>query len=382
MLDALRREEPRHLWGQAVVLLIVLAGLSWMGLNAVENMERRGLSLGFGFLFQRAGFAISEHLIAFSPSDTFARALMVGAVNTVWVAFWGCLLTTIVGIVGGMARVSSNPLVARIAELYVEVGRNVPVLLQLLFWYSVIRALGGPGSALELVPGMFVSNRGLQFPTLDYTGGPTGPVLGLVITGVILAAVRIPFQRRFESPAVRGRFRLASVATLCVGVLLGGWLAGGTLSLNVPALRGFNFAGGSNISAEFTALLVGLTFYTGAFVTEIVRGGIQAVHAGQWEAGKSLGLSGYRTFSLIILPQVMRMILPPLTSQYINLTKNSSIAVAIGYPDLINISNTSINQTGQAVQIVVLFMAVYLAISLTISALANGYGLYVKRRGG
>lgn len=252
-----------------------------------------------------------------------------------------------------------------------ELGRNVPILLQLLFWYSLVTKLGGPRTATELLPGVYLSNRGLQLPALVHTATSWTTVAallsGLTVLGLLLAWRRATGRRYGLSigPAL--------MLTL-LGALVGGGISGASVQVQVPELRGFNFEGGITVSAESTALLFGLTFYTGAFVAEIVRGGIVSVPKGQWEASKALGLPDHRTFAKVILPHVVRAILPPLTNQYINLAKNTSVAVAIGYPDLTNVANTSINQTGRAVQIVLVLMAFYLMVSLSISALAGWYG--------
>ncbi|HKU45603.1 MAG TPA: ABC transporter permease subunit [Burkholderiales bacterium] len=283
--------------------------------NTLANLEARKIASGFGFLGRESGFEIGETVfMRYSASDTYLRALVVGLTNTLAVALVGVVLATGLGTVIGLARLSKNFLLRSLSGGYIEFIRNVPLLVQLFFWYAVItEGLPGPREALSPLPGVFLSNRGLFFPTFS----------------------------------------------------------------SVPELQGFNFAGGLAVSPEFAALLIGLTLYTAAFIAEIVRAGILAVDRGQGEAAHALGLSRGQTTRLVILPQALRVIVPPMTSQYLNLTKNSSLAVAIGYPDLVSIANTTMNQTGQAIEGITIIMAVYLTISLSISAFMNWYNAHV-----
>jgi general L-amino acid transport system permease protein len=356
---------------QAALVACVAAVAFLLWWNASGNIARRGLEVGFAFLQRTANFAIGESVIPYSPADSYARALLAGLSNTVVVALFGCLLTTVFGVLFGVLRLSPNPFLSRLVGLYVEIGRNVPLLLQLFFWYSLCTRLSGPRQALSPLPGVFLSNRGLRLPSFVANDGLLLTVLGLAIAGVVWLVLRRWAGHVQERTGQRPRILPWGLAALVLAPLAGSQLATSPLAIDVPELRGFNFVGGQEFSPEFVALLFGLVFYTTAFVTEIVRGGIQSVPKGQWEAARALGLPAQRIMRLVILPQAMRTIIPPLASQYINLTKNSSLAVAIGFPDLINISNTVINQTGQALEVIFIFMGSYLTLNLMISALMN-----------
>jgi len=359
---------------QAVALAAV-AGLAWFLVsNTLANLAARNIASGFGFLGREAGFAIGETPIRYGPQDTYARALLVGLLNTVRVAVVGIVLATLLGTLMGIARLSRNWLVAKLAAAYVELMRNTPLLLQLFLWYALItETMPAARQAVELLPGVFISNRGIKLPLpADHLGfdlAAAGFALAVVLA---LALAHVMRRRQQASGDVRpiGRW----IAALLVGLPLAGWLAGGApLDFDVPRLRGFGFVGGATLTPEYTALLFGLVVYTGAFIAEVVRAGIQSVDRGQWEAAESLGLRRGAVLRLVVLPQALRVIIPPITSQYLNLTKNSSLAVAIGYPDIVSVANTTLNQTGQAIEGVLIIMAVYLAVSLSISVLMNLY---------
>lgn len=357
-----------------VVALALVALVAWFLVsNTLHNLAVRNISTGFGFLDREAGFAIGESAIAYTPSDTYGRAIMVGLGNTLRVAVLGIVLATLLGVVIGIGRLSKNWLVARLTSLYVEVMRNVPLLLQLFFWYALItETMPGPRQALNPLPGVFISNRGIKVPGLE--GGSLDAILG----GLALAIVAILVlghwarKRQHESGQI---FPLGRTAIgLLIALPVAGWLlTGASLSLNMPELKGFNFQGGLTLSPEFAALLAGLVIYTSAFIAEVVRSGIQAVNAGQWEAAGALGLRRSLVLRLVVLPQALRVIIPPMTSQYLNLTKNSSLAVAIGYPDIVSVVNTTLNQTGQAIEGILIIMAAYLTVSLSISIFMNWY---------
>jgi general L-amino acid transport system permease protein len=359
---------------QVLVVGIIALGLAYFISNVVTNLERQRIASGFGFLDREAGFAIGESLIPYSASDTYGRAFLVGLLNTFRVGILGILLATILGVVIGVARLSSNWLVAKLAAVYVEVMRNLPLLLQLFIWYGVLTlSLPGPRQALTPVEGVFVSNRGLRFavPAED-------PVYFWMLVAFLAAIVASFGVSRYAKRRQHLTGQQTPVGRIVLSLLLGlpfvVWLLGGApTAMDVPELRGFNFVGGVNLSPEFAALLLGLSTYTAAFIAEIVRAGILAVPHGQKEAAAALGLSPGRTLRLVVLPQALRIIVPPTTSQYLNLFKNSSLAVAIGYPDLVSIGNTTLNQTGQAIEAISIFMAVYLFISLTISLFMNWY---------
>ncbi|MGZ9034176.1 MAG: amino acid ABC transporter permease [Rhodospirillales bacterium] len=366
--------------------LLVLGGVVLLGAylvgNTLDNLERRNIATGFGFLGREAGFDISESLIPYSPANTYFRALLVGLLNTLLVSVLGVVMATLLGTIAGIARLSRNWLVARLATVYVETLRNIPVLLQLFFWYTLItEALPGSRQALNPLPGVFLSNRGMRLPVpvADQAYLYAGLGLALGVAGAWL------FSRWAKSHQDRTGHILPRGwigAGMIIGLPLTGYLLGGApTAMDVPALQGFNFTGGVAVTPEFAALLVGLVVYTGSYIAEIVRGGILAVSHGQTEAGLALGLHRGAVLRLIVLPQALRVIIPPLTSQYLNLTKNSSLAVAIGFPDLVSAANTSINQTGQAVEGIAIIMAVYLTVSLSISAVMNWYNRRIALQG-
>ncbi|HXH03165.1 MAG TPA: amino acid ABC transporter permease [Candidatus Competibacteraceae bacterium] len=361
-----------------VYQILVLGGVLLLGWYLVSNtlhrLEQQSIATGFGFLEKEAGFGISESLIAYTPADTYLRAFLVGVLNTFKVGLVGIVLATLIGTVIGIARLSSNWLIARLAAIYVEGLRNIPLLLQLFLWYSLINeSLPGPRQALSPLPGVFMSNRGLYLPApvwqADY-----GYVALALIVAVVLALLLVRWAHRRQD--LTGQ--QVPLSLLVLGPVLGlpvlvFFVLGAPLQWSVPELKGFNFQGGLSLSPEYAALLTGLTLYTAAFIAEIVRSGIQAVAKGQSEAALSLGLPRSKVLRLVILPQALRVIVPPLTSQYLNLIKNSSLAVAIGYPDLVSIANTTLNQTGQAVEGIAMIMATYLTISLAIAAFMNWY---------
>jgi general L-amino acid transport system permease protein len=340
----------------------------------VVNLRRQNIASGFGFLDREAAFGIGESLIPYSPADTYARAFLVGLLNTLYVAALGIVLATILGTVMGIARLSRNWLISKLAQIYVETFRNIPLLLQLFFWWGLLReSAPAPRQSWEPLPDVFVSNRGIAFPLPNPE--PVYGWMALALCVGVVATVGISRWARQRQARTGEQFPTGWVGLgLILGLPLIVFLGGGApLSLDRPELKGFNFAGGHAVSPEFAALLLGLVVYTGTFIAEIVRAGILAVSWGQSEAAMALGLkSGQRT-RLIVLPQALRVIIPPITSTYLSLTKNSSLAVAIGYPDLVSVANTMINQTGQAVEGITMIMAVYLTISLTISVLMNLY---------
>jgi general L-amino acid transport system permease protein len=359
---------------QVLFVAAVLALGAFLVHNTLENLRRQNIASGFAFLDREAGFSIGEHLIAYSPASTYARAFLVGLTNTLYVAALGIVLATVFGTVMGLARLSTNWLVAKLAQIYVETFRNVPLALQLFFWWGLLRSYApAPRQAWQPLPDVFVSNRGLAFP-LPHGDPAYWWMLAASAVGIAAAWGLSRWvqrrQARTGQPFPAGTVGLALIIGPPVLVFVA---AGMPLLLDLPELRGFNFAGGGSASPEFAALLLGLVIYTGAFIAEIVRAGILAVSWGQSEAAMSLGLTNGQRMRLVVLPQALRVIVPPMTSQYLNLTKNSSLAVIIGYPDLVSIANTTINQTGQAVEGIAMIMAVYLAISLVISFLMNLY---------
>ena len=358
--------------------ILVLAGVVLVGWylfsNTLANLERQNIASGFGFLDREAGFAISEGLIPYDASHTYGRALMVGLLNTLLVAALGIVLATVIGALIGVARLSTNWLVAKLASTYVEVIRNIPLLLQLFVWYGVITvSLPHPREALSPAAGVFLSNRGFKLPAP--VADPVHFYMGIAfLIGVVLAVLVARWGRRRQDLTGQSFPSFWAGLGLIFGLPLVVWLIGGApTALDMPELRGFNFRGGMTFSPEFAAVLFGLTFYTAGFIAEIVRSGILAVSHGQSEAASALGLRRGLVLRLVVMPQAVRIIVPPITSQYLNLTKNSSLAVAVGYPDLVSIGNTTLNQTGQAIEAISIYMAVYLTISLLISLFMNWY---------
>lgn len=358
-----------------VLVVAVVALIGWyLVSNTLANLARQNIATGFGFLEREAGFAISEGLIDYSAADTYGRALLVGLLNTIRVAVLGIVLCTVVGTIIGIARLSSNWLVAKLASGYVEVVRNVPLLLQLFIWYGIITiSLPHPREALNPLPGVWLSNRGVMLPVP--AADPLHSYIGIACAAGVIGAILLYRWARRRQERTGAQFpALKAGAALAIGLPAVVWLLGGApTAVDVPVLRGFNFRGGLTISPEFAALLLGLSIYTAGFVAEIVRSGILAVPNGQSEAAAALGLRRGLALRLVVLPQALRVIIPPMTSQYLNLTKNSSLAVAIGYPDLVSIGNTTLNQTGQAIEAIAIYMTVYLSISLAISAFMNWY---------
>lgn len=362
-----------------VVALAVVGWVAWFLVsNTLHNLSSRNIATGFGFLGREAGFAIGETPIDYSPADTYGRAVWVGILNTLRVAAVGIVLATLLGTFIGIARLSKNWLITRLSSAYVEVLRNIPLLLQLFFWYALITENSpGPRQAVNPLPGVFISNRGIKLPAFTDAAGFDYLVWGLLL-GIALALVLAHVAKRRQEKTGQ-RLPVGRIATaLVLGLPLAGWLLGGApMALEFPELKGFNFVGGMSLSPEFSALLVGLVMYTSAFVAEIVRSGIQSVQKGQWEAAGALGLRSGMVLRLVVLPQALRVIVPPMTSTYLNLVKNSSLAVAIGYPDIVSVVNTTLNQTGQAIEGIMIIMGAYLTVSLSISIFMNWYNRHI-----
>jgi general L-amino acid transport system permease protein len=372
-------------WGGFAVQVVFVIALIWIGYeiaaNARANLETQHITSGFGFLKNTAGFDVSQNLIPYSGSDSYIRVFLVGLLNTLLVSLIGIFFATLIGFIVALGRLSPNWLVSRLAGAYVEGIRNLPLLFQILFWYlAVLAALPGPRQSISLFGAFFLNSRGLIVPTPVAEPGLLAFAIAIMVA-IAVALLLGSYARRqlFEKgrsitiwPYVVGL--LAGLPLLSVGAF------GAPFTLDWPVLKGFNFAGGSRIIPEFVALLVALSTYTGAFIAEIVRAGILSVHQGQMEAGLSLGLKRGLVLRQIVVPQALRVILPPLTNQYLNLTKNSSLAVAIGYPDLVSVfAGTTLSQTGQAIEIIGITMGVYLLISLVTSALMSFYGWRISR---
>ena len=372
-------------WGGFALQILFVAALVWIGYeivaNARSNLQSQRITSGFGFLVNTAGFDVSQSLIPYSGSDPYTRVFLVGLLNTLLVSVIGIFFATVIGFLIGLGRLSPNWLLSRISGGYVELVRNLPLLFQILFWYlAVLAALPNPRQSISLFGSFFLSNRGFVIPKPIATAG-LEPFAFAILVAIVASLLLRRYARRqlFESGRLITIWRY--VAGLLIGLPLVTWLVfGAPVTFEIPELKGFNFSGGSRVIPEFVALTVALSIYTAAFIAEIVRAGIQSVHKGQMEAGASLGLSRGSTLRLIVVPQALRVILPPLTNQYLNLTKNSSLAVAIGYPDLFSVfAGTTLSQTGQAIEIIVITMGVYLLISLVTSAIMNFYGWRIGR---
>ncbi len=372
-------------WKGFALQVVFVAALVWIGYeivaNARANLEAQRITSGFGFLDHTAGFDVSQNLIPYTGSDTYTRVFFVGLLNTLLVSVIGIFFATLIGFLVALGRLSPNWLLSRISGGYVEAIRNVPVLFQILFWYlAVLGALPNPRQSISLFGSFFLSNRGLVIPKPIGNPGFDPFVVALLIA--IVAAVglwRYARRQLFDSGRVIRVWPY--VLGLLIGLpLLSALIFGAPVTFEVPVLKGFNFSGGSRVIPEFVALTLALSTYTAAFIAEIVRAGILSVHKGQMEAGSSLGLHRGAVLRLIVIPQAMRVILPPLTNQYLNLTKNSSLAVGIGYPDLVSVfAGTTLSQTGQAIEIIGITMGVYLLISLVTSAIMSFYGWRIGR---
>jgi general L-amino acid transport system permease protein len=369
-----RNERVLRALAQAAFLLAVVLVAGLLYANVQRELRAKGLAAGYGFLFGEAGFPIAEG-IAYSEGDPYWYAFWVGAVNTIRVSFFGIVLATLLGTFAGIARLSSNWLLRTLAGAYIEAIRNTPLLVQLVFWYfAVILQLPPVRESVALFGTVFLSQRGAALPRLVPTETATVWLVFLV-AGLAAAPLVWRWRRRHqERTGEPGRGFLLAGSAL-VGLAALGWIAAGgrPFAVDVPDMGGFNYQGGLTLTPEFSAVLVGLTVYTGAFIAEVVRAGIQAVPIGQKEAARALGFRGGPTLRLIVLPQAVRVIVPPLISQYLNLAKNSSLAIAVGFPDLFSISQTIFNQTGRAVEVIGLVMASYLAMSLFTSLMLNLY---------
>ncbi|OZS43226.1 amino acid ABC transporter permease [Photobacterium sanguinicancri] len=343
--------------------------------NAIANLDARGIATGFDFLEQEAGFGIGLTLIEYNETYSYGRTFVIGLLNTALVSVLGILLATVLGFVIGIARLSSNWIVSRLAAVYIEIFRNIPLLLQIFFWYfAVLQVLPSPRQSLSLGESVFLNVRGLYFAKPVFEQGSMWMGLALAIGLILSIAYAIVATRKQrltgEQPPI-----LRTVLLLTIGLPFVAYLLSGMpISLEYPELKGFNFRGGISILPELAALLLALSIYTASFIAEIVRSGINAVNYGQTEAASALGLPQGKILRFVVIPQALRIIIPPLTSQYLNLTKNSSLAMAIGYPDLVSVfAGTTLNQTGQAIEIIAMTMGVYLTLSLLTSYLMNIY---------
>jgi general L-amino acid transport system permease protein len=367
---------------QLIFIIVLLLIAAYLYFNVTTNLARQGLTTGYGFMKNPASFGIGESFIPYNPSDSYARALLVGLVNTLVVSALGIVLTTIVGVLAGVARLSSNWLINKFAAAYVGVIRNTPLLLQLMFWYfGVILQLPAVRDAVELPGSLFLTQRGIYMiwgeGTATFPAWRVFIILALISIFVIWFILRSAQKRASVplSPWWNLAYLLIPALLLWIGFIM---QPEPPLRATVPELSGLNFRGGLRLTPEFAALLFGLVIYTGAFIAEIVRAGIQAVSRGQVEAARSLGLTTSQTLRLVVFPQALRIMVPPVTSQYLNLAKNSSLAIAIGFPDLFSVAGTVFNQTGAALEIITIMMLSYLSISLFTSLLMNIYNKRIQ----
>ena len=363
-------------WLFQIITIVAVVSLGWyLFHNTQTNLQHRGITSGFDFLERSAGFGIAQHLIDYTESDSYARVFVIGLLNTLLVTVIGVVLATLLGFIIGVARLSPNWMINKLATVYVEVFRNIPPLLQILFWYfAVFLTMPGPRNSHNFGDTFFVSSRGLNMPAALAADGFWPFVASLVVAIVAIVLMTRWANKRFEATGVpfhkfwAGLALLVVIPTLCV------LLFGTPLHWEMPKLAGFNFVGGWVLIPELLALTLALTVYTAAFIAEIVRSGIKSVSHGQTEAARSLGLRPGPTLRKVIIPQALRVIIPPLTSQYLNLAKNSSLAAGIGYPEMVSLfAGTVLNQTGQAIEVIAITMSVYLAISISISLLMNWY---------
>lgn len=367
-------------YARGIAYQVLLAGslvalAASIAIQTASNMRERGIPLSFGFWNETAGFDINQTLLPYDTLSTYGQAFWVGVVNTLFISSLGIVLATMLGFVVGVARLSPNWIVSKVAASYVEVIRNIPLLLQLFFWYNaVLKPLPAPRMSIELPGGIYLNNRGLIIPEIQLHAGAGSVGLAILTATVFCVAFWFHAKRVQKRTGKQLPVLWVGLASLTGLPLIMFFLVGSPMSLVTPELRGFNFRGGHQLYPEFAALLVGLSVYTASFIAEVVRAGIQAVPKGQIEAAHALGLAPGKTLRLVVAPQALRIIIPPLTSQYLNLTKNSSLAVFIGYPDLVQIfAGTVLNQTGAAVQVMAITLSVYLAISLVTSMAMNAF---------
>ncbi|WP_297834945.1 amino acid ABC transporter permease [Pseudomonas sp.] len=363
-------------WLFQIITVVAVVFMGWYLFdNTQTNLQHRGITSGFEFLNRSAGFGIAQHLIPYTESDTYARVFVIGLLNTLLVTFIGVILATLLGFIVGVSRLSSNWMINKLATVYVEVFRNIPPLLQILFWYfAVFLTMPGPRGSHNFAGVFFFSNRGLNMPGANLTDAFWPFFVSVVVAIVAIVFMSRWATKRFETTGVPFHKFWVGLAMFLVIPALDVLIIGAPMHWDMPELRGFNFVGGWVMIPELLALTIALTVYTAAFIAEIVRSGIKSVSHGQTEAARSLGLRPGPTLRKVIIPQALRVIIPPLTSQYLNLAKNSSLAAGIGYPEMVSLfAGTVLNQTGQAIEVIAITMSVYLAISISISLLMNWY---------
>lgn len=380
MMRALRNQKVRGILFQILTILGLIAFLWYIGSNTMSNIEQRGIKTGFAFFHNTAGFSIDEAPISFSSNDTHARVFLVGLLNTLIITFFGIILSSMLGLIIGVLRLSKNWLIKKLAATYIDIFRNIPLLLQILFWYNVVLStLPVPKQSINFFDSIFINNRGLYLPLPELNSTTIAVLLSLVaivIGGIFLNKWS---NKRQEKTGEDFPVIVVVLGSLVILPIIAYFIGGANFNFDYPALRGFNFRGGKTISPEFLALLFALVIYTATFIAEAIRSGIEAVSKGQKEAAASIGLSSYQALKLVVLPQAIRIAIPPIINQYLNLAKNSSLATAVGYPEIVTVfAGISLNQTGQALEILAITMLVYLTISLIVSALLNWFNHTMK----
>ncbi|WNY98951.1 ABC transporter permease subunit [Sulfurospirillum sp. 'SP'] len=380
MLTLLRNQKIRGIIFQLLTVIGLVAFLWYIGTNTVANIEQRGIQTGFGFLNGTAGFGIDQSPIPYTEENTHGRVFIVGLLNTIIIAFVGIICATLVGLIIGILRLSCNWLIAKLAKAYVDFFRNIPLLLQILFWYNVVlRAMPNPKQSFNFFDMIFINNRGLYFPLPEYNTTFLMMVGSLFCALFAAIALNAWANKRKEATGEDFIVFPFAIGIFILFPVLAYFIGGAHLNFSFPELRGFNFKGGKTLSPEFLALTFALTIYTATFIAEAVRSGIEAVSHGQKEAAASMGFSPYQSLKLVILPQAIRIAIPPIINQYLNLIKNSSLATAVGYPEIVTVfAGTSLNQVGQAIEIISMTMLVYLIISLIVSALLNWFNHKMK----
>ena len=380
MMRALRNKKVRGIIFQVLTILGLVAFLWYIGSNTMTNIEQRGIKSGFAFMESTAGFEIDESPIRFSSSDTHARVFLVGLLNTLIITFVGIILSTILGLIIGILRLSNNWLIKKIAAAYIDIFRNIPILLQILFWYNLaMQLLPSPRGSIEFFDSIFINNRGLYLPVADVNMTTIFVISSIIIAILASIFLNIWANRRQEETGESFPVLLVALGLFIVLPTIAYFIGGANFNFDYPELKGFNYQGGKVISPEFLVLTFALVIYTASFIAEAVRSGIEAVSKGQKEAAASIGLSSYQALKLVVLPQAIRIAIPPVINQYLNLAKNSSLAAAVGYPELVTVfAGISLNQTGQAIEILAITMLVYLIISLAVSAILNWFNHKMK----
>ena len=384
MLSLLRNQKVRGILFQFLTVVGLVAFLWYIGVNTIHNIEQRGIRTGFDFLNTTAGFAINESPIPYSETSTYWRVFEVGVLNTLIVSFWAIILSTLLGLIIGVARLSKNWLIAKLASAYIDTFRNIPILLQILFWYNVVLAtLPSPRQSIEFLNSIFLNNRGFIVPKPIFGESGWYIIVGIISAILIDYFINRWLNKRQEETGEEFFFLPWGILILLVIPYLFYLFAPNAIQWDMPHLKGFNFRGGKVFSPEFLALAFALTIYTATFIAEAIRSGIEAVKKGQKEAAASIGLTPYQSLKLVILPQAIRIAIPPTINQYLNVVKNSSLATAIGYPEVVTVfAGTALNQVGQAIEMISMTMAVYLVISLVVSAILNfiNHKLKIKER--